>query len=447
MPAQWNLPTTNGSWTVQDVERFNKQPFYLARQQTQQIPYWSNWKDLFAKIKWKSNLGDTLMGVVSEYSAITTQVHKPNYITSTPLRTVSSTFERTNVGRIYRHKFESPIFSFLPSFRDFEKNQLQWASENLNRQIAVGYDQFVRNQVFQLAPAVYVVGKSSPYTTGVPVGPPGEGTLTDPKDSNFVASIAASIGSAGYLDFKTMCAVRSVARNVAGIVPWNGAPSAPAENAILKGKWILIGEGSLYEALTFDTHVLNTRPLAMDLQHNEWMGVISDNILFRQERYPLRFNADGTMPAPEIEQELPANSTITSGSSTVTNPGGASRRVQVIPNPDYVNAPIGVAWFLGHQPGESIDVGAPPSEFAGGKVDTGRLSKMSWNGEVRLTDDLLINYGSSSGLDMATLDTNKYGEFLQLIADTTLGYIPKTSRNAIPIFYRRNNTPSLTVES
>ena len=60
---------------------------------------------------------------------------------------------------------------------------------------------------------------------------------------------------------------------------------------------------------------------------------------------------------------------------------------------------------------------------------------------------LLINYGSSSGLDMATLDTNKYGEFLQLIADTTLGYIPKTSRNAIPIFYRRNNTPSLTVES
>lgn len=444
MPIAWNLPTTTGSWPVQDIERFNRLPFWMAQQQTAQIPYWSRWKDLFGKIKWKSNLGDTLVGVVSEYSAINSQVHKPNYITSTPLKTVASNFERTNVGRIYRHKFESPLFNWLPSFRDFQQNQLSFAAKDLNKIIAVGYDNFIRNQLFQLSPAVYVAGQSSPYTTGVPVGPPGEGVLTDPKDANFLATMASNVGPDGYLDFKTIVAIRSIARNVAGITPWDGAPDAPGDNEILKGRWILMGEGSIYEALSFDEHILNTRPLAMDLQHKEWSGIISGNILFREERYPMRIAADGSFPAPEIEQELPVNSTITSGSSTVTNPGGASRRIQVIPNPAYVNAPIGVAWFLGHQPGESIDVGPPPSEFASGKMSASRVSKLNWNGEVRLTDDVLVQYGGSSGLDINTLDTNKYGEFLQLISDTVLGYIPKTSRNAIPIFYRRNNTPSLT---
>jgi hypothetical protein len=54
-----------------------------------------------------------------------------------------------------------------------------------------------------------------------------------------------------------------------------------------------------------------------------------------------------------------------------------------------------------------------------------------------MTDNILINYGGG------VLDTNKYGEFLQLIADTTLGIIPNTARNIFPIFYRRNVAPSL----
>ena len=104
---------------------------------------------------------------------------------------------------------------------------------------------------------------------------------------------------------------------------------------------------------------------------------------------------------------------------------------------------MGGALWLGNQPYDGIDIGPPPSEFASGKVDTTRVSKLNWNGEVRITDDLLINYGGSSGLDIASLDTNKYGEFLQLFCDTTLGLIPKTPRYALPIIYRRINYPSL----
>ena len=427
---------------MQDVERFNKLPFWMARQQTVQIPYWSRWKDLFGKIKWRTNLGDTLVGVVSEYSPKTTQIMKPNYITSTSLKTVASHFERTNVGRIYKHKFESPQFSWLASFRDFQEGQLAFAAKDLSRQIAFGYDDFVRWQILQMSPAVYCVGADTPVITGIPVGPPGEGILTDPKDTNFMLTMIANIGSSGYLDFRNIVALRAYARNTLGMVPWDGVPDAPGDNSILSGKWVLMGDPAIYEALTFDEHVLNTRPLAMDLLHKEWSGIISDNILFRAERYDLRIAADGTFPAPELEVVYPVNATITSGTSSVTNPGGA-QRIEVIPNPAYVNAPIGIAFFLGHQPYETIDVGPPPAEFASAKLDTTRISKLNWNGEVMLTDDILINYGGATGLDMSTLDTNKYGEALQLISQVVMGIIPKTSRFALPVFYRRNIAPSL----
>ena len=445
MPVEWNLPTTAPQWGVQDVERFNRLPFWLAKQQVGMFPYWSRWADIFPKRNWQPNMGDVLQGVVQEYSPKTSQIAKPNFLTSTALKTVVSHFERTNQGRLYWQKFESPLFHWLPSFRDFAKNQIGFANEDITRQISMFNDDFVRWQALQLAPAVYVVGQASPYQTGVPVGPPGEGTLTDPKDANFFATIASQVGPAGYLDFKNIVAVRSVARHVAGILPWDGAPSAPKENAIMRGKYVLMGEGGLYEALSFDTHVLNTRPLEMDLLHKEWSGVISENILFREERYPLRFDATGAFVAPEIEQELPANATITSGSSTVTNPGGASRRVEVIPNPAYVNAPFGIAWFLGHEPLETLEVGPPPSEFANAKVDPTKLARLQWNGEVRLTDNILVGYGGASGIDMQSVDTNKYGEFLQLISAVTFGAIPKKMRNCIPVIYRRNNLPSLTV--
>lgn len=446
MPAQWNLPTTaNGNWTVQDVNRFNALPFWAAQQQVKQLPYFSRWGNLFSTQKWDANKGNVLLGIIDEFSPKTSQVHKPTFITSTPLRTVSSTFQRTNTGRIYRHKFESELFSFLPSFTDFARQPLKHATMDINRQIAFGNDDFIRWQAFQLAPAVWQAGNSTRLNTSVPVGPPGEGDLADPKTAAVIATLIS--GVTGPLDFKEICAVRSAARYDLGLVPWDGVPGAPGDNEILGGRWLLMGEGLIYEAMSYDTHILNTRMLTQDLQHKEWMGIIGGNIVFREEKYPLRFKLDGTMPAPEIEQVLPVNGTITSGSSTITNPGGAAKNVEIIPNPDYVNAPIGVAWFMGHEPMQTLSIGAPPSEFANAKVDTARIGKLSWNGEVRLTDNVLVNYGGAGGTSITNIDTNKYGEVLQLIADTVMGVIPVTMRRCIPILYARNKYPSLTSQT
>lgn len=69
-------------------------------------------------------------------------------------------------------------------------------------------------------------------------------------------------------------------------------------------------------------------------------------------------------------------------------------------------------------------------------MSAGKFHKLRWNGEIRMTDDVLTNYGGQ-------IDTNKYGEFVQFICDTTLGIISNTVRHCIPIIYRRFKLPSL----
>lgn len=424
MPVTWNLTRNSQLYQQQNTAQFNTMPVRMAKQTIKKIQYWSRWKGKYGTIKWQANTGPLLMGIIQEHSPITQQAFTPRNISEDPLKTVVSNYERSNQGRPKRHLFESLIVHFLPSWEDFETKQIAFAQDDINKQIAVAYDNFTRWQVLQQSPAIYVCGASDatgPYRQVVF----GEATDTAaPKDTGFFAAMAALVGAAGYLDFKQMCAIRSFARNVIDMPPWEGMKANPGENEIVKGKFILTGESSLYEAMSFDTHVLNTRPLAMDLLNSEFSGYISQNIAFLAERYPLRMLSDGTFPAPEVELQLPA---LTYGSQF---------RYETIPNPDNTSAPFGWAFFEGNQGYETIDVGPPPKDFAGKSISLGKFQSLDWNGSVRITDDILINRNG-------TIDTNKYGEYVQLISDVTLGIMPNTNRYVLPVLYRRNITPSL----
>ena len=436
MPATWNLPRSSNLWDQQDVEQYHRLPVWMAMQQTKKIQYWSNWRNRYSSIKWEQNMGDILQGVISENSPIRAQKHVPKNITEMPNKTVVRHYERSNTARVKRHLFESPLFHFLPSFRDFRKKQLKFAADDLTKQVAVGYDFFTRWQILQQSPYCYITGNTTagegPY---VPTAA-GEATdTTDVKTAAILAALAAKVGpNTGYLDFRQMCAVRSLARNIVQMPAWEGMPGgAPADNEVLKGKFCLTGEPGLYEAMSFDSHVLNidSKPMTMNLVNSEFSGIISGNIVFKAERYPLLMKADGTFPEPEIEKEV---------TTTVSSYTNAAKQYETVPNPDYVNAPFGWAFFEGYQAYETVDVGPPPAEFAKGSISMKRFNSLNWNGEVRITDDVLVNYGSGN------LDTNKYGEYLQLIADTTLGIIANTPRYLVPVLYRRNLTPSLNQE-
>ncbi|NBW17580.1 MAG: hypothetical protein EBR82_57350, partial [Caulobacteraceae bacterium] len=338
-----------------------------------------------------------------------------------------------NSSRVKRHNFESPLFNFLPSFRDFRTKQLKFAADDLSRQIAIGYDMFIRDSVFQNSQNVFVVNNASATDVRplirAPFGMPS--TTSEAKPAAWRAETGAKVGSTdgGFLTYKQILATADYARRYLGLMPYEGSSgAAPADNSIFQGKYLLIGGGEIYNALPFDAHILNTKPLAMNLLNDGFKGSIGPNIVFKEEFYDLRFDEDGAFPAPEIEEVL---------TDTGYSTPNATR--QTVLNPAYANATYGVAFLIGASAYEVIDVGPPPAEFTGASISGARFNKLSWNGEVRMTDNVLVNYGSGN------LDTNKYGEYLQLIADTTLGIIGNTPRNVIAIIYRRQIAPSLSL--
>lgn len=428
MPATWDLPRNSGIWDSVEIDRFNRLPVHCAEQSTKQLPRWQRWQKLYSTRKWTPNMGDLLQGVIAELPPITKQNHAPRNITESPLKTVVSHYERTNQARVKRHFFESPLIHFLPSFRDFRTNQIPKATEALNKIVSCGTDFFLRWQSLQYAPRIGICGAAakSDRIIGTTTG---EGTDTSsPKDAALFANLATKVGNnTGFLDFRWMVAFRDYFTREFGALPWDGVPAAPKENETCKGKFILMGEGSLYDALQFDKHVLNFKDQNVNLINSGFRGIISGNIAFMEECYPHRMAADGTFPEPELELY---------GGATANATGNASQ-YETIPNPDYVNAPFGLAYLMGYQPFESIKVGPPPAEFAKKSISMGRYHQLNWNGEIRLTDDVLVNYGSG------VLDTNKYGEWLQLICDTTLAILPNTPRHILPIMYRRMNAPSI----
>ncbi len=430
MPVLWDLPPTANVWDQQSVDQFNKLPVWMAMQQVNRLEYYSRWRKKYKKLRWKPNMGSLLQSVIAEPSPITKQSATPRNITEIALRTQVSHYERSNSGRIKWQKFESPQFNFLPSFQDFRTQQIPFATEDLMKQIAVYYDNFIRWQALQQAPFVYVVNNvtngEGPYIPAVY----GEATDTSsPKDAGWFANMLLKVGagSGGYLDYKQICALRDYAEVRAGIVPWAGMPGTPGENEVARKKYMLTGEKTIYSGLAFDQHILANRPLAMNLLNSTFSGVISDNVNFLEEFYPMRFLEDGTFPQPEIEVELPALTY------------GATARYEVMPYEPYTSAPGGIAFFEGNEPFEDLEIGPPPAPFNQKNLSMDKFVKMRWNGEVTLTDNLLTNLGSNQ------FDTNKYGEYLQLIATCTMGIIAKTSRYCLPVIYRRKLGPSLTL--
>jgi hypothetical protein len=427
MPVFYNLAPTNPLLSeIQNTSWYNELPVWMAMQEVNDLIDFPRWTKKYKKRSWKPNMGPLLQTVIAERSPKSSQVNTPANMNETTLSTVVAHYERANYANMKVQNFQSFQFHWLPSQEDFRTGQVATAKDDLMRQISFAYDDFIRWQAFNTAPNVYVVGKAGGGLTPVLYG---EATPTSTwRDANFLTTQGNNVGAvgAGFLNYEQICAIRTIFETIVGATPWNGSPGTPAENATLKGKFILTGGSDIYDALAFDRWVLDNRPIQMNLLNSLFRGAISDNITFLQEKWPIAFTEAGVQPPEEIEMQLP-NLTY-----------GSQFNYEVIPNPDYVNAPYRVAFLEGNEPSEILEIGPPPAPFSQQNISQEKFVKMKWNGEVKLTDNLLINYGNG-----ITPDTNKYGELVQLIAKCAMGFVPKKSRWCLPIIYRVNLTPSL----
>ncbi len=425
MPAEYDLPRTSKAWSEADVNRFNKLPYYLALQSFQRFPKWEVFSKLFGTRPWTPNQGTTLKAVSVQNSPVGRQQFFPNAITVQPNRDVFETGETTEDAIVYRHNYESPFINFNGPFADFISQQIPHAMEDVTMQVATSNDQFIRTFAMHYTPNVLIAGKATSDDGNGLDG--GDFFTTAPTGIGNAAGTAAKStawlqAALGYVEknltYKMVKRAVAIMTEDLQATPFSGLQKGgPAANEAIKGKFCLIGSNEALTFLEFDEHVQSYQTNNVRIEDSEFSGKIGSQIIYKSERFPLRIAADGTFPAPEIEEA-----------------GADSFNLnEVVPNPAYRDAPYEAALLLGGDYMQAIQVGPSPKDFQknGGKMSAEKFHGLSWNGEARITDQILLKDGNGD------FHMNKYGEYVQIIADTVHGCIPVKRRHGMMIIYRR----------
>lgn len=416
MPVEYDLPEYQGADSIEDVNKYNKLPFYLAKLEAEMFPTWQVYNRLFGKINWKPNMGPVIRGVRAEHTPIGQSEFFPVDLQQTPNKNVYETLETSEDAALKWHDFDSKLFHFLPSFQDFRENQLSFNHKDIVRQIAIANDLFIRTAAIQKAPYIYVCGaKNGDKLTSSPVVPSGTSitSANAAKNTAFWEAQIARVGS--NLSLAELDYLTAVFRDDLNAPFFEGVTNSPRDNDLIKGRYVAIGSLEAFQQFKWDPDFAPMRNVNLSIVNDGFRGSIFDEITWKAERYPLRIAADGTRPFPELVNESDSRTR---------------------PNPDYVKAEWEVMMFVGADAFKTINVGPPPSEFSAKAMSREKFYSMKWNGEVQLTDQVLVQYADGQ------YDTNVRGRFLKLISTAIMGMIPCNQYNYLPVLFKRKRPGS-----
>jgi hypothetical protein len=412
MPAQYDLPAVFNQG-IEDIEKFNRLPFYLVKNEVELFPQWNIWDQLFGDVSWQQNEGDTMKGVRPEPSPVGRTLFYPRTVISgEPNKDVFEVYESTEIAQVKWHQYESKQFYFVPSWRDFRDNQLNYNHKDIVRQVQNGNNSFIRTVIWDRSPTVFLAG------TGLVNSPVGEGNVTQTA----VNSKTATWLIGNIPNIKSNLSLR-VVQNAATVMSedlnapfFEGAKNMPQPNEVLKGKYVLLMTTEDWLQFPWDTSTNALKSINLDLIFQGFRGSLFDMVTSRMDRWPLRFGDDGLFVQPQLTQ-------------VGTN--------KTRPNPNYTDITLskyGVAFLIGAAGYRTIRVGPPPRDFTGLSAD--KFYKMRWNGEIRLTDQFLIKRGTIAGGDFDA-EVNDDGRFLKLKGTCTHGILPAEVYNVMPILYKR----------
>lgn len=427
-----SVPAINANicsgWTEQDVNLYNKLPYYLAKMQVDRRKTWITWKKFLGNKRWTPNMGSTMRSVTKEPSPHLRQTANPTEISSAPKKDVVNIYERKVDEQVYRHRFESLVLNFLPDFRDFLNDGVKANSTDVMEKQERFEDLFYRSRIYYYSPYVWVPGRvagelvAAPQSIGTETYAAGVTTITgaNAKTSAWIQAMIPQLGQPGNLSLDTLNKLCTAASTDQRIPPFTGSGLAK-EDAGLTEKYCLVTSSEAWDQFMYDPFLLNNKNCALDIVLQKFRGSLFGKITCTLEDMPMRFKADGTLAAPETRELNP----------------DAENYGETIPNSDYTSitqSPYEMAFLVGAQGYEGLEVGPPPSAFSGNGMPNG-FGKMVWNGEVFLTKNIILPCPTDD--NPYAVDANSYGEYLQVKCQTTFGILGKQKRNIIPILFKR----------
>ena len=434
-------------WTQQDINLYNTLPFYLVKMSLKYYKNFSIWPEFCGKVKWTPNMGPIMRQVSKEPSPNFRQFAFPNALQSVPLKDIMDVRERTVDAQVLRQRFESMVFNFYPSFRDFLKDHVDRTNMDIIEKIARYNNVFIRGNIYAQSPYVVIPNPAAGATqlvaapmdiptttfdtvnlktifTGSSVTGPdvvgGVNQFSGAKDSNWMQAQFPQIGAPGNLSLNVLNLALNNMETDLRIPPFFGTGMPQGDNMRLSGNYVLVTSGEAYNQFIYDPFLLSYKSIDLNIITEDFKGSLFGRITCKLEDLPIRIAKDGSFPTPETRELNPA----------------AFNFGESVPNPLYVSAPYEVAFLIGYGDGayDTIEVGPPPKDFAGNGMPKG-FGNMFWNAETIITKNLLTTCLDTNG--NTVIDTNKYGEFLQIIAQGVFGIVGKQKRGVLPIIFKR----------
>jgi len=437
MPSFYNLPGQFNTVPIQSNGLFLQIPFYIVLNEVQQYCNWSEFDQMYGSIPWQENMGSVMEAVTPQRSPVGRSFFFPNPITQASNKDLYQITESQESAILYKHKYGSFVFNFLPNFQVFWDRFIKFNSDDIVKQIALSNNQFIETMMWFNASYVYLCGTG--LVSGAPINM-GNVSYNAAGSKTAAWLIATTQGVGGVGGVMQNLRLRDVYRAIMnlqedlGAPSFNGVKNMPKDNEGLKGRYALFCGSEDFFNFTFDPDVNGIngvqgqlKSVNLDLLFNDFKGSLFGTITCKIKKYPVRYSLTN----------------IVDGAGNILWTAGFPIDPEIFdpidqkwkPNPYYtslISAPYSIAWLLGDNYAKTIKVGPPPKEFATKNMSGEKFYSLRWNGEVRLTDQILINNADGS------VELNDFGENLQLKAQLTHGYLVTERRFAFPMLIARS---------